>query len=717
MDYWKLVADKEESQRTERLEENNNKIQPSNVPLTLPTMTDDDIARKEVTVTPLEIVPEILKRKVVPRESVDKEERQDSTEVDESSEQLRRGDGSNQRDEQSMEEGGTESSGESDQEEMVEGEEEVLNESEEDEKRGWKRQRKDLEEPTREVVVRDMFNVPTDEEEEEDQQKTRKNWKPLCPVPGCEWRTLKIREHVNRMHLPRVMWDNPNPPVRQSRYDQLNRIRWKVLLFLCHKIVGTHSLFDLLAWCEERVDTLIPRRAVMLGRQIEQMRSLTTTMKCQRPVYNRYTVYPPNHTSVLIQWRYQVALLKHLTPEDRKTYMDFGTHFMTDPHNLELPVGKKGPKKTLLTRTILNPGPVQPEWDEAQSEDAQGRVTLDQCGEVEEQDSDSEDERPTDAVRKVVHVGQQQYTLVLRGKTLDISGNFHRSTSHEEAKEPCTPDPVIEAWDAFDTHLHLDRTSKRLLGNLALTMDGWTEESMERPPTVPINLVGGTLIYCDPESYPATVPIDDKWRIAVGVHPKRVRNLSQREYDHFKSLIQSKRVTAVGEIGLDRTVPKKDWADQTLFLEAIVPTLREEGKPIILHVRSHQDDKFSALLYLLLLKIFEDKFPTTQPFILHCFTGTYEISKAWLNHFPNTYFGFTFLASSFSQPQIQALMAIPENRLLVETDSPYITPGGISVNSPVYLGEVVKVVARHRRTSVKEMCRRTTENAFTVFGQ
>lgn len=254
------------------------------------------------------------------------------------------------------------------------------------------------------------------------------------------------------------------------------------------------------------------------------------------------------------------------------------------------------------------------------------------------------------------------------------------------------------------------------MGNLALTMDGWTDESMERPPMVTVNLVGGTLIYCEPEAYSAAIPIDDRLKIADGVHPKRVQTLTQTEFRHFKTtLIKSTRVAAIGEIGLDRTVPERDWGDQKLFLETILPTLEPLGKPIILHIRSHRDDKFSVL-YFLLLKLVENKLPTNQIFILHCFTGTEEIVTALLNLFLNTYFGFTFLAS-FKLPQIQATMAIPDNRVLLETDSPYISPEGISVISPIYLGEMVKVVARRRNTTPKELCRQTTENAFTVFGQ
>ena len=122
-----------------------------------------------------------------------------------------------------------------------------------------------------------------------------------------------------------------------------------------------------------------------------------------------------------------------------------------------------------------------------------------------------------------------------------------------------------------------------------------------------------------------------------------------------------------------------------------------------MHIRSNRQDKFSPLLYLLLLQFLSDKFSANQVFILHCFTGSFEISKAWLTQFPKTYFGFTFLVSSFAQTQINALKSVPKDRLLEETDAPYIAPNGIRVNSPAYLGEVIEVVARHRHDRLEDV--------------
>jgi hypothetical protein len=524
-------------------------------------MSVQDIWSKEVTITPREVAPQITVEK---------------TEVER------------------IEEGGDE-------------------ESEEEEKRSWKKLRVTMED-TRKVVVRDMLRMSSDDDEEDAPVIKRDDRRASCPIFGYDRKTQKLRNHFNRMHLPRVMFDNSNPPVKQDKYHDLNNIRGNVLLFLTQKIVGTKSLLDLLDWCTKRVASLIPKKAVLLGRQIEQMRSLIPTMRWQRPVYNRYTLYLPKHTSVLIHWRYQVALLKHLNGHDIDTYLDFGLDFMTDPDNLEVPSRRE--RKTLIVRSLLNVQPPQPEWDEAKAKDDFGGITMDVCGEPDELEASGSTEE--DVIQRKVTIGSQNYTLVLRGTTLDISGEVHcRSPSPEETTEPEDHRSIREVYDAFDSHFHLGRSSKKLLGNLSLTMETWTDESMERPSKVPVNLIGGTLIYCDPEFFPTSVPIDHKWRVAIGVHPKKVHGLRAQHYQQFLSLVQSRRVAAVGEIGLDRTVSEEYCAEQLEFLETIASTLKTAGKPIILHVRSTRQDKFSSLLYLLLLQILLDKF-SAKCFLLSC---------------------------------------------------------------------------------------------------
>jgi len=607
-----------------------------------------------------------------------------------------------------------------------------ISEDEEDkdsEKRSWKRSRleKDRTGVERQKDRRkpSMFDLPLDEEEEEDQpipSGSQANGT-KCPVVGCDWKARRLRNHVNRMHLPRIMWDNHSPPVNPDRYEELNKIRGNVLVFLARHLVGTDNIFDLLRWCRE--EAFIPYRASVLGRHIEQMRSLTNTLGWSKPSYNRYNLYSPNHTSVLIHWRYQVAMLKKLPPEARLTYFNFGLEFMSTPTNFVPPISKRNRGETILSNSLLAPiaskNP-QPEWDEGcqPAKEPEWIVVVEECGKPDDMEMEpevvSEEEEPD--IQGTVTIGPQQYTLVLRGSTLDISGTVLRRPSTESVEEAMdeVDNTRWEAFDVYDSHLHLDRSSKRLLGNLALSMDDWMNEPMERPPTTPVNVIGGTLVYCDPEKYPKSIPIQDKWKVAIGVHPKKVHTITEAQVEQFISLIGSQRVTAVGELGIDRTVNYRHWDGQLQFLVRVAPYIQAVNKPIIFHIRSNRFDPHSQLTYMVLLKFCVDHFPANQKCILHCFTGTTVIQQAWLHHFENTYFGFTYLVDKFSEIQLQALKDIPSNRLLVETDAPYITPPGISTNSPIYIGETIAKIAKARKVDTEQICRITTINAGALFG-
>ena len=73
---------------------------------------------------------------------------------------------------------------------------------------------------------------------------------------------------------------------------------------------------------------------------------------------------------------------------------------------------------------------------------------------------------------------------------------------------------------------------------------------MERPPFIPVNLEGGVLIYCDPENYPMNMPIDTKWKVAVGMHPKQVAKCTEVQIKQFVDLIKNPRMSDIGEVGL-----------------------------------------------------------------------------------------------------------------------------------------------------------------------
>merc|ERR1712074_95836 len=101
-----------------------------------------------------------------------------------------------------------------------------------------------------------------------------------------------------------------------------------------------------------------------------------------------------------------------------------------------------------------------------------------------------------------------------------------------------------------------------------------------------------------------------------------------------------------------------------------MPAIAQTGKPVIFHVRSFDQDKYSTSLYIILLQMLTKFLKPDHRIVLHCFTGTADVVNTFLHNFPNTFFGFTYLATHFEQPQKEALRTVPTNRLLLETDSP-----------------------------------------------
>ncbi|VDI34910.1 TatD DNase family protein [Mytilus galloprovincialis] len=239
---------------------------------------------------------------------------------------------------------------------------------------------------------------------------------------------------------------------------------------------------------------------------------------------------------------------------------------------------------------------------------------------------------------------------------------------------------------------------------------------MERPPVVPVNIKGGLLIFCDPETYPETVPFDSKWKVAIGLHPKKIYEASPQSVGRFFEYVTNSRVSAVGEVGLDSSMnPGRANLDrQEQFLKEITEWIKPT-MPLILHIRSNREDTYSKNLYYRALQIFKHRCHPDQIFILHCFTSDKETITSWLSNFRNTYFGFTHLITKFNQQQIQALRYIPVNRLLAETDAPYMPPRGIRINTPIYVGEVVEKLATLRYVDLQTMALATLENAQRIF--
>jgi len=138
--------------------------------------------------------------------------------------------------------------------------------------------------------------------------------------------------------------------------------------------------------------------------------------------------------------------------------------------------------------------------------------------------------------------------------------------------------------------------------------------------------------------------------------------------------------------------------------------LAHPDTPIVLHIRGRPCDTTGQELYLHVLDLVREKCTPDQKFQLHCFHGTEYTVEAWRKYFPNTYFSFSGMVRTFTDRQKEALQLVPSHRLLVETNSPYLGPPGVSINSHVYIGSVARLVAEVRGDDLPRFLEITTKN-------
>lgn len=179
------------------------------------------------------------------------------------------------------------------------------------------------------------------------------------------------------------------------------------------------------------------------------------------------------------------------------------------------------------------------------------------------------------------------------------------------------------------------------------------------------------------------------------------------DYDKYRELAKSKKVVAIGECGLDYWYRPKGTAKRELFKEeqrkVFIKQLdlaEELSLPVIIHSRLAFDDLFSILSKRKIKGV------------LHCFTGTKEDAERFLSL--GLYFGINGII--FKMDLEEAIKSIPLERILLETDCPYLSPPMFEErNSPLSLKYIIEEISRIKRVSVKEIEETTYKNAKELF--
>ena len=197
---------------------------------------------------------------------------------------------------------------------------------------------------------------------------------------------------------------------------------------------------------------------------------------------------------------------------------------------------------------------------------------------------------------------------------------------------------------------------------------------------------------------------------SVGTHPHNAHEELDIDSKALIALTKNPKVVAIGEAGLDYHYDKSPRDAQAQGLRQHIAAARETGLPLVIHSRECDAD---------MAKILEDETGKGAfPAVLHCFTGGRDLAfKAIeLGH----YVSFTgILTFKNSQALRDIAAALPADRILVETDAPYLAPLPYrgKRNEPAYVAETAKVLAATRGVSAEEIARLTTENFFRLFSK
>lgn len=250
----------------------------------------------------------------------------------------------------------------------------------------------------------------------------------------------------------------------------------------------------------------------------------------------------------------------------------------------------------------------------------------------------------------------------------------------------------------IDTHAHLDDTR----------FDGDRDAMIARAREAGVGTF--VTIGCDLATSRAAIELADRYPFVyatVGVHPHEAKQIGDSWYDDLRRLAQHKKVVAYGEIGLDyhynHSPPR---LQRERFREQIV-LAKDLRLPIVVHTREAQGDTIAIL---------KEENAGDVGGVFHCFSGDSWLAKDALD------LGFLLSFSGVITFQNATMLrdivkTVPKDRILVETDSPYLTPAPHrgKRNEPAYVRLVAEKIAALQGMTTDEVAELTTKNAHRVF--
>ncbi|MEY3202138.1 MAG: hypothetical protein RIR70_1688 [Pseudomonadota bacterium] len=195
---------------------------------------------------------------------------------------------------------------------------------------------------------------------------------------------------------------------------------------------------------------------------------------------------------------------------------------------------------------------------------------------------------------------------------------------------------------------------------------------------------------------------------SVGVHPD-YEDVEEPDVAALSSRAAHPKVIAIGETGLDYYRPTGDLEWQRERFRTHIRAAREVGLPLIIHTRASAEDT---------LAIMAEERADQVGGVMHCFTETQEVAEAAIDL--GFYISFSGIVTFKNATALKDVArSIPLERMLIETDSPYLAPVPHrgKTNEPGWVSHVAEEIARLRGDTVENIGRATTQNFFKLFGK
>jgi TatD DNase family protein len=195
---------------------------------------------------------------------------------------------------------------------------------------------------------------------------------------------------------------------------------------------------------------------------------------------------------------------------------------------------------------------------------------------------------------------------------------------------------------------------------------------------------------------------------SVGTHPHHAHEELDIGAAELVLRTRHPKVVAIGEAGLDYHYDNSPRDAQERGFRAHIAAARETGLPLVIHAREADADVARILL--------EETGKGAFPAVLHCFTGGRDLAFTGIEL--GLYVSFTGILTYKNAGELRAIAKeLPADRILVETDSPYLAPGKFRGKrcEPAYVTETARVLADVRGVAPDEIARQTTENFYRLF--